>query len=70
MRIASLLTQAVGAEKSREVVAETARFLGVPPDHISRMQATAILDQLASRGGLLGIAARFAKSRFILTSGR
>ncbi len=64
-RIAELLASTLGAEKSAEVVdSAVARLSLAQHAHdLSLDQALAILDELARAPGMVGITARFARSR-------
>jgi hypothetical protein len=64
-QIANLLVASLGEEKANEVVGAAATKLGVGPD-VSRTDALRILEKVAETSGLVGIAARFAKSRAIM----
>lgn len=64
--ISTLLSPALGEEKSREAVVAAARRLGFEPDALVPQEALRILEDLASHEGIVGIVARFAKARFAL----
>jgi hypothetical protein len=54
----------LGLEKSGDVVLASARKLGLPNgDDLRLDQALAIVDDLATVGGLVGVVARFVKTR-------
>jgi hypothetical protein len=61
--LAELLAPTLGWEKSSEVVESAALRLGFPPQELRKEQALAVLDELARTPGMVGIAARFARSR-------
>jgi hypothetical protein len=61
--IAELLAPTLGCEKSAEVVEGAALRLGFSPEALRADQALAMLDELARTPGMVGIAARFARSR-------
>jgi hypothetical protein len=65
--ITALLAPAVGKKAAEDAIKQAASALGLPPDEWQAEHALSILDHLAARPGLLGISARFAKSRAILT---
>jgi hypothetical protein len=66
-RLASLLSKAVGDEKAEAAVREAAVSLGLGrTTHFSQDQALEILERVASTPGIVGVAARFAKSRLHL----
>jgi hypothetical protein len=60
--IASMLARSLGAEKSASAVEEAALQLGLLTN-LDRQQALRVLELIAQQPGLVGIAARFAKSR-------
>jgi hypothetical protein len=64
--IASMLESALGTDKARSVVAETAARLGVFGETCTRAQAARVFEELAAMEGLVGVSARFAKVRFLL----
>jgi hypothetical protein len=65
----SLLAPALGAEKARDATEAAAAKLGLDARHLSRDEALRLLDLLASTDGIVGVVARFAKARFLLSSG-
>jgi hypothetical protein len=64
--ISAMLESALGAEKAQSVVRETATSLGISGLTCTRAQAIRIFEALATMDGIIGVAARFAKARFIL----
>lgn len=62
--LVALLAPTLGQEKSEEVVAEAARSVGILVDEFSASRAHALLDQLGRSPGMVGVAARFARTRF------
>ena len=64
--LAKLLAQALGNEKASEVVQKAASKLGIRRDPLDKGQALSVLEQIAQTPGLVGITARFAKSRLHL----
>lgn len=62
-RLVNMLAPAVGEEQAAELVAEAIQALGSDRRALGRASALAVLEQLASRGGLIGTVARFAKAR-------
>jgi hypothetical protein len=62
-RLAELLAPTLGWEKSLEVVDAAASRLGLSPNELSVHQGLSVLDELARTPGMVGIAARFARSR-------
>jgi hypothetical protein len=72
-----MLAATLGWEKSAEVVNATVQRLGLPPVVIASSQAVTVLAELAKSPGMVGVTARFARSRMELngppsapTSGR
>lgn len=61
--IAVLLASALGQDKSDEVVAMTARSLGITRTAFTGEDVRAIFDNLVKADGLVGVVARFAVSR-------
>ena len=64
--LASHLASALGEAKALELVRSTKVRLEIPAGAISREQALSVLDTIAKEPGLVGITARFVKSRLIL----
>jgi hypothetical protein len=64
--LAKLLSASVGDAKALDVVSTAARRANITTGDVDQQQALAILEKIASEPGLLGIAARFAKSRALL----
>ena len=62
----ALLAPTVGTEKSTELVQSAMRSLAIVPSELDRDAALRVFDQLARQPGIIGVAARFAKARFIL----
>lgn len=58
-----MLASSLGWEKSAEVVEATVQQLKYPPVLITPEQASDILAELAKRRGMVGVTARFARSR-------
>src|SRR4051812_48916192 len=61
--VAVLLASALGQDKSDEVVATTAKGLGIVGVGLSGENVRAIFDKLVKAEGLVGVVARFAVSR-------
>jgi hypothetical protein len=57
-----MLARSLGNDKANEAVNLAAEQVGVG-DNLSREQALQVLEQVAHQPGIVGIAARFAKSR-------
>lgn len=64
--VAGLLSQNIGIEKATDLVSTACAELGIAGTEMSRDQCLAVLEHLSGSPGLVGIAARFAKSRAIL----
>ncbi len=64
--LVEMLAATLGWEKSAEVVNTTALRLGLPAVVISPTQASALLSELAKASGMVGVTARFARSRMEL----
>jgi len=63
-----LLAPAIGVEKAREAIEGSAARLGLDAKSLTRDQALTVLDLLAKAEGIVGVVARFAKARFLLTT--
>ncbi|HEY8074899.1 MAG TPA: hypothetical protein VIF62_12335 [Labilithrix sp.] len=63
-----LLAPAIGVEKAREAIESGAARLGLDAKSLSQDQALAVLELLAKAEGIVGVVARFAKARFLLTT--
>jgi hypothetical protein len=61
-----LLAPSVGEEKAKEAILQAAKALGLSSTDLTRPEALQILDVMAKSPGLLGVAARFGKARFLL----
>ena len=66
VELATLLSNSVGQERALESVEETCRALGCG-EILTTDEALQVLEQLAQQQGVIGIAARFAKGRALLT---
>ena len=64
--LVDLLAPTIGQEHARRVVEETARLLGLH-ETIDFDEALALLERIAVQPGVVGIAARFAKTRIHLS---
>jgi hypothetical protein len=62
-RLTELLAPTLGWEKSAEVVGAALARLGLPQGVIAPAEAFSVLDALAQTPGMVGIAARFARTR-------
>jgi hypothetical protein len=64
-QLVELIAPALGREKSRELILASAKSLGHAPDRLNLQQALAILGALGEDPGIVGISARFAKTRLV-----
>lgn len=64
--VIDLLAPSVGQERARELVETSARKLGLALETLGRDDVSAIMDDLATTGGVVGVVARFAKARALL----
>jgi hypothetical protein len=64
--VAELLASTMGADKALEVVLDAARRLDFDEGHLDHVQALSLLDHLAVEPGLVGLCARFGKTRLLL----
>ncbi len=65
VHLAKLLSASMGREKATECVGEAAASLGLGAT-FSHADALRILEAVATQPGIVGITARFAKSRLLL----
>jgi len=64
-RLVSLIAPALGKEKGEELISAAARSFGYSTDTLDIERALQILGSLESNPGIVGVAARFAKSRLL-----
>lgn len=64
--VAGLLAQNVGEERAQRLVEETASTMNLPAQ-IELDQALALLEKITRMSGVVGVAARFAKTRIHLS---
>ena len=65
----ALLSATIGDDKAMDAVEAAARKLGLPPvQDLTMKQALEVLDEVANTPGIVGITARFAKSRLHLAA--
>ena len=66
--LAKLLAQSLGHEKATDAINRAAHTVGIRReiDLLDKKLALAVLEQVAQTPGLVGITARFAKSRLYL----
>jgi len=62
------LTPALGQERATEQVNAACRRLAVDPSRLTREQAGRVLEALSAEAGLVGVTARFAKARLLLSA--
>ena len=63
-----LIAPALGAEKARDAIEQAAARRGVDVSTgLSHSGALAILDEMTKVEGIVGVVARFAKARFLLS---
>ena len=67
--LVELLAPALGETKATDVVRQAALDLRIPNGQLTHQQALSVLDKVAYAPGLVGISARFVKSRLILKWG-
>lgn len=63
--VADLMARSMGTEKANAVVAAAADALALPED-METAAALLVLERIANEPGVVGVAARFAKSRALL----
>jgi len=61
--VSALLASTLGWEKSDELVLRHVRATGLDEAHLTREDALSILDALGASSGIIGVTARFARSR-------
>lgn len=64
-----LLAPAIGDEKAREAIEAGCTRLALDSNALSPDDAFRVLDLLATAEGIVGVVARFAKARYLLSSG-
>jgi hypothetical protein len=64
--IARLLSAGIGMERAEASVNAAIGALKLEPSTLTRAQALAVLEHVAAEPGVVGVTARFAKSRFLL----
>jgi hypothetical protein len=62
----ALLAPSVGEDKAHDAIVHAAKTLSMSVTELTREQAVQVLDLMANSVGLLGVAARFGKARFLL----
>ena len=64
--LVELLSSSIGYEKAGEAVLDGCRQVGHSGDEVLREDALKILETIAKTPGIVGITARFAKTRVLL----
>ncbi len=64
-----MLSSSIGLEKADACVVEAIRALALDPSGLTRDGALAVLELVAKQSGIVGVTARFAKSRVYLKWG-
>jgi hypothetical protein len=67
--VALLLSSSIGLEKAAVCVSDAVAKLGLEPAGLTREDALAVLELIATQSGIIGVTARFAKSRVCLKWG-
>ena len=62
-RVIELLAPALGKEKSEELITSCVKSLGYAADRLNLEQAIKVLTALEEQPGIVGVSARFAKTR-------
>ncbi|MEC7526010.1 MAG: hypothetical protein VYE22_39375 [Myxococcota bacterium] len=65
-RLVALLSSTVGEGAARSTVDAALEDLDRDPDGLDQRAALDVLEHIAQRPGLIGVTARFAKSRLLL----
>lgn len=66
--LSAQLAQALGEEKARDVIRATTSGLGLKGPSLSREEALNVLAEIADTPGIVGVCARFARTRLLLAS--
>ena len=61
--LADMLARTLGDEKAKAIVDDAIGKMGFSAAEISRPEALALFEQISAQPGIVGISARFAKSR-------
>lgn len=64
--VIAALSSSIGEEKARAAVEDTCDSMGVERRTMTRDDALAVLESIADTPGVVGVCARFSRSRFIL----
>ena len=65
--LVAFFTSSVGEEKARETVSTAlGRLHFTHKNQLDRVESLALLDEIASSSGIVGVAARLAKARMLL----
>lgn len=63
-----MLSPSLGQQKAEALILKAAGALGLRPELVARSDALRIMEKIADEPGIVGITARFAKSRVHLWS--
>ncbi|MBL4688479.1 MAG: hypothetical protein JKY37_28075 [Nannocystaceae bacterium] len=66
--LSAQLAQALGEEKARDVIWSATSALGLRGPALTRQEALNVLAEVADTPGIVGICARFARTRLLLAS--
>lgn len=58
-----MLSPSLGQKKAEALIQEAAQGLGLSTDLLARADALRIMEKIAEKDGIVGVTARFAKSR-------
>ena len=58
-----MLSPSLGQKKAEALILEAAQGLGLSTDVLARSDALKIMEKIAEKDGIVGVTARFAKSR-------
>ena len=58
-----MLSPSLGQKKAEALIIEAAQGLGLSTDLLARSDALRIMEKIAEKDGIVGVTARFAKSR-------
>ena len=66
--LVALLAPTLGSERATSAVAQARQRLGLPGSRLDRASALSVLDHLGAEAGLVGVTARFVKTRLLLSA--
>ena len=64
--LADMLSSALGKEKAEEAIRTALGALQLPAEGLDQIQALQVLERVTAEPGIVGVTARFAKSRLLL----